>query len=346
MSRPLAIAVPLKEAAQTPEFLRVPLENLPAGRPLTFRLYHSIEGEFILFCGKGRVLRKEERDRLLQNHLTELYIAREELPDYREYLDRLLAELLVDRDIPIDRKVETFYSLAAGIGKEVMEAPQRPESIAGASEVVRVSVSLLAGGKEVIHRLMGLMAGQYDLVTHSIHVTNYGLALARAAGLRDPGAVSELGLGLFLHDVGLRRIPPGLLRRRGLLCAQERSALEKHPLLGVDLLLPGKLLSPVTLGVIRDHHERCDGSGYPNGVTADRLSLEARIAQIAVAFDFLTTNNPTRRAVSSYEAVRSMCREQPGAFDRELLRRFIEIIGLTPEPRAIYLDPIGKVSVP
>jgi HD-GYP domain-containing protein (c-di-GMP phosphodiesterase class II) len=316
-----------KDAVGGASYIRVPLENLPAGRPLPFRLYHSIEGEYILYCGDGKVLKKEERDRLLQNHLTELYIARDDLPRYRDYMDRFLAELLVARDLPIEQKVETFYSLAAGIGTEVMAAPQKPESIASASDVVRVAIALLEGGKEVIHRLMALMGGQYDLVTHSINATNYGLALARVVGVREPRALLNLGLGLFLHDVGLRLLPQSLIQRKGLLSTEERAVLKRHPLLGVELFLPGKHLEESTLAVIRDHHERCDGSGYPHGVGADKLSLEARIAQIATAFDFLTTNNPSRRAVSSYEAVRSMSREQPGAFDQELLRNFIELIG-------------------
>ena len=257
------------------EFVLVPVAHLLPGKPLPFSLYRRVEGEHILFRGAGRALEAREREGILQNHLTGLYISPADLPRYRAYMDGVLKDLILSREIGPGRKVEAFYSLASGIGAEVMRTPDRPESVASASEVVQGTLALLDGGKEILHLLMEVMSGDFDLVSHAINVTNYGLALARAAGIRKSSDLLEMGLGLFLHDVGLRLVPERILRKRGPLSFEERCVLQRHPQLGVDLFQPLGLLPEASIAIIRDHHERCDGSGYPAGIPAERISTGA-----------------------------------------------------------------------
>jgi HD-GYP domain-containing protein (c-di-GMP phosphodiesterase class II) len=314
-------------ALEPRQYVPVPVENLLPGKALPFSLYHEVEGEHILFRGAGRALEKAERDRILQTRFTRLSICSDEMDRYRAYLDGVLKEILVAPGIPIEEKAASFYSLSLGIGGDVLRAPDRSENIAGASEIVRETHAFLGQSRDVLHRFMRLMSSRYDLVASSVNVTAYGLALARAAGIRDIRAILDLGLGLFLHDVGLRLLPDKILTKKGVLTAQDRFAIRRHTLFGVDLFMARNLLPERALVVIRDHHERCDGSGYPNGMTAEKLSTEARIAGIVTAFDFLTTGRPSRRALPSFEAIRSMARENPRAFDPELLRRFIQIVG-------------------
>ncbi len=308
-------------------YLRVPLENLLAGSTLPFSLYYFIDGNFILYRGAGKKFEKGDRAKLLESHITELHVPKSSQVRYRQYLDGCLRRLLASEDLAPAKRVETFYSMAAGIGRDVLEKPDRPESVTGALEVVQSSLVILEGGKEVLHQLMGFMTGHYDLAAHSINVTNYGLAVARAAGLQDPRGLLELGLGLLFHDAGLLKVPARILRKKGPLTFDERAIYAQHPLRGLEIFRGKGLLPDGAVIIIRDHHERLDGSGYPRGVGAGELGMGARIAQIVEEFDSLTSHQPGRRAVSSFDAVRGMGKDQKGAFDPTLLALFVELIG-------------------
>jgi hypothetical protein len=257
-----------------PDYVQVPVESLLPGRALPFSLYYRVDEEHILFRGAGRHLEKPERDRLLQTHLTELYISRSEEEKYRRYMDGVLREVTCAPGIDLDQKVRTFHSLATAVAAEVLRAPDTPEGIASAGNIVRGAFSFLGNGKEVLHRIMGLMAVRHELVAHSLNVTHYGLALALAAGFEEPDAVLGLGLGLLLHDVGFRMIPDRLLEKRGPLSFAERCAVRQHVQLGAQLL-EGRVDGRAR-DVILHHHERCDGSGYPEGLTAADLPIEDR----------------------------------------------------------------------
>ncbi len=306
-------------------YVQVPVESLLPGRPLPFSVYYRIGDDHILFRGAGNRIEGPERDRLLQTHVTGLYIARPELDAFRQYQVSVLEEAVRAAAVPSEGKAEPLYMLAAGIAEEVLREPDRPQSIDRAGEVVRCASSVLAGGNEMLHRVMAVMSVAADLVGRSLNAMHFGLALARAAGIADPARLRDLGLGLLLEDVGLRKVPEHLLARKAPLCGQERRLVERHASLGADLL--ENLLDRRALLVILEHHERCDGSGYPAGRTARDLIPESRIAQIAVAFDDLTSGGANRPGVSSFHALRDMCRERPGAFDPELLRIFVRLVG-------------------
>ncbi len=330
MARPLTQAPPRPgwqgETEGSP-YLRVPIENLLAGSTLPFSLYYFVDGSFILYRGAGKRFEKSDRTKLLDSHITELHVPRTSQARYRQYLDGCLRRLLAATDVAPAKRVEAFYSMAAGIARDVLERPDRAESVTGALEVVQSSLVVLEGGKEVLHRLMGFMTGQYDLAAHSINVTNYGLALARAAGMKEPRTFLELGLGLLFHDAGLLKIPPRILRKKGPLTFDERAVYAQHPLRGFEIFQGKGLLPDVSTAIIRDHHERIDGSGYPRGVGAGELGLGARIAQIVEEFDSLTCHQPGRRAVSTFDAIRGMGKDQKGSFDPTLMGHFVELIG-------------------
>jgi putative two-component system response regulator len=167
---------------------------------------------------------------------------------------------------------------------------------------------------------------------HCERLAAYSIALAQALGLnwRDQLALYRGG---YLHDIGKVAIPDSILFKRGLLNDEEWKTMRLHTIRGEEICKPMKTLAPV-LPIIRSHHERWDGTGYPDGLKGEAIPLLARILQVADIYDALTTSRPYKPAFTHDHAVQLMLEEaQRGWRDPELVTLFAEVAKRTREPQ-------------
>ena len=158
---------------------------------------------------------------------------------------------------------------------------------------------------------------------HSRRVRRYALHLARSIGL-DRGQRRLLGLAAQLHDIGKIGIPDDVLHKPDRLTSEEFAIIREHPGTGERILAP-VVRSRRVLAAIRGHHERLDGSGYPDGLRGDEIPLLARLITIPDCFDALTTSRAYRAALPVYQAL-EIIREGSGKqFQPELTRAFLEL---------------------
>ena len=131
---------------------------------------------------------------------------------------------------------------------------------------------------------------------HSGRVAEYADRIAIRMGL-DAAARNDMRRGALFHDLGKIVIPDAILRKPGALTPEERAVIEEHPVVGHELLAPMKTMRR-TLPVVYHHHERLDGSGYPEGISGSAIPMTVRIVTIADIFDALTTDRAYRGALS------------------------------------------------
>jgi response regulator RpfG family c-di-GMP phosphodiesterase len=160
--------------------------------------------------------------------------------------------------------------------------------------------------------------------THSQRVVAYAseLALTMAPELLDD---PSLEYGFLLHDVGKIGIPDALLRKRGPLDAYERRLVERHPVIGAELLADVALLHGSGLDVVLFHHERWDGLGYPDRVAGPDIPLGARIFAVADTLDAMTADRPYRRALPWGRAVMEIRAETGRQFDPDVVEAFGDV---------------------
>jgi ribonuclease P protein subunit RPR2 len=161
---------------------------------------------------------------------------------------------------------------------------------------------------------------------HSLRVQRYAIELARSidqALLED----ESTEYGFLLHDVGKIGIPDRILLKRGSLEPSERRLLETHTVLGEQLLSGVALLQGQGIQVVRHHHERWDGDGYPDGLQQTEIPLGARVFAVADALDAITSDRPYRRARSWDEAAAEIVRESGRQFDPSVVEAFKERSG-------------------
>jgi len=157
---------------------------------------------------------------------------------------------------------------------------------------------------------------------HADRVTAYGLELAAASGM-DLVEAFELECSFLLHDIGKVAIPDGILFKAGTLDRREREVMERHPVIGEDIISEIAFLEPAR-ALVRHHHERWDGGGYPDGLSGEGIPLAARVFALADALDALTSDRPYRAAVSIAEA-RDVLASSEGQFDPDVLEAFASI---------------------
>ncbi|HQT94110.1 MAG TPA: response regulator [Thermoanaerobaculaceae bacterium] len=161
---------------------------------------------------------------------------------------------------------------------------------------------------------------------HCDRLSLLGARLGQHMGL-DPESVKTLRRAGYLHDIGKIGIPDAVLLKPDKLDEAEWVVMRSHVEIGVQICAPLRTLRPV-LPVIRHHHERRDGSGYPDGLSGDDIPLLARVFQVVDVFDALTNDRPYRKALSAEDAL-GLQREEAarGWWDREVLDAFAVMIG-------------------
>ena len=194
---------------------------------------------------------------------------------------------------------------------------------------------------QVIQRL-GQAAEYKDNETgmHVIRMSYYARQLALAAGFSEAQAEDLLNAAP-MHDVGKIGIPDAILQKPGKLDADEWQVMRSHAEIGAAIIgeHAGGLLK-MARTIALTHHEKWDGSGYPNGLKGEEIALEGRIVAIADVFDALTSERPYKRAWTVEEAIDTMRRDSGVHFDPELIELFIANLPAMLEIKAQWKEPV------
>jgi HD-GYP domain-containing protein (c-di-GMP phosphodiesterase class II) len=177
-------------------------------------------------------------------------------------------------------------------------------------------------------------------------VLRYATELARAV---DPSLLEEPSAeyGFLLHDIGKIGIPDHILRKRGPLTSSERSMLETHTVLGEQMLAGVPLLAGSGLRIVRSHHERWDGTGYPRGLKGEEIPLEGRICAICDVYDALGSKRPYKDAWPVERILEEIAQGSGSHFDPALVRAFLELApGLGQVDLSEASDDIDLDSLP
>jgi HD-GYP domain-containing protein (c-di-GMP phosphodiesterase class II) len=159
---------------------------------------------------------------------------------------------------------------------------------------------------------------------HSERVGAWSRKVAAALGL-PPEQVDMIGQAGLLHDIGKIGIPEAVLRKPGALEAEEWVVMRNHPLIGAQIVAPFDFFAAGAL-MIRHHHERCDGSGYPDGLVGDEIPIGARIIAVTDVYDALTSTRSYRAAVPHATVIGRLEEAAGRTLDDEVVAAFIELL--------------------
>ncbi|MFL5401455.1 MAG: HD-GYP domain-containing protein, partial [Gemmatimonadales bacterium] len=187
----------------------------------------------------------------------------------------------------------------------------------------RNRASLINGVQMLVH---ALEAKDAYTSGHSSRVSRYAMKTAVRFGFTDD-TLENIRLGGELHDIGKIGTREDILNKPGPLNPEEFDHIKAHTTLGEKILAPFLATSPAVLRIVRSHHERMDGSGFPDSLKGDQIALEARIVAVVDAFDAMTTNRAYRPMWPAAEAIGELRRCAGVQFDPEVVEAFLETHG-------------------
>lgn len=248
---------------------------------------------------------------------------------------------LVFFSVPMFLIRQVGAQIIAGTREHVASLQSTREHLEQALAVVQENEQMLTAmvgelqreQEETIRAFSGMLdARDRETEGHSERVVGYALALARALEL-DEALLPNLELGALLHDIGKVGIPDAILLKPGPLTQDEWTIMRQHPLIGTKLVHDNVNLCHA-IPVIRHHHERFDGTGYPDGLAGAAIPLVARIFSIADVYDALVSDRPYRPGMPVAEAVRIIREGNGRQFDPDVVAAFERLIdvGALPPP--------------
>jgi diguanylate cyclase (GGDEF)-like protein/putative nucleotidyltransferase with HDIG domain len=162
---------------------------------------------------------------------------------------------------------------------------------------------------------------------HIRRVQAYAVELAGHCGIRDEKQLLAVRAGALLHDIGKIAIPEYILNKPTVLTETEYEKMKIHPVVGATMLSSIRFPFPL-VEIVKSHHERWDGNGYPGGLAGEEIPLTARILSLVDCYDALTTNRPYRAPMDREKVIELFRREAGHAYDPRVVQTFIENIQL------------------
>jgi putative nucleotidyltransferase with HDIG domain len=242
-------------------------------------------------------------------------------------------------------RVEQAFSDAAsvirGINQTIYSQPER--TLREAGQLIGGIVDELLAAPELAIQVMAEKPGSEDVYFHALNVAVLSMILGRELSL--PGEVVKMvGVGALFHDIGLNEIPARILNNPDTLTKAEREFREMHCQYGHDV---GKKagLPAAALGIILQHHENVDGTGYPKKLKGEAIDPLARLVAIVNAYDNLCNPVNAANALTPHEALAMMFSQQRSRYDARLLQAFIRFMGVYPPGTVVGLsnDALGLV---
>lgn len=234
-----------------------------------------------------------------------------------------IKEAVSDKTLPLDEKANIVYQQSIHLISDVLEQPTA-NNIEGAKEAIVGVVDMILSEKEVSNFLLRITSHDFNTYTHSVNVGFYCICLANSVFYSNNGHnLHELGAAFFLHDLGKVSIPQEIITKPGPLTDSEMDTIRLHPIRGFNILQEAHQVTEECKTVVLQHHERNDGTGYPEGLRGEDIHIYARICSIADVYDALTSDRPYHQNMQTFQALRLMKDEMITHFQKELFEKFV-----------------------
>jgi len=291
----------------------------------------------LVLIAKGTMLTERIINLLKKRNISFLYVE-----------DDRLKDIEVTDSIPVELRVEALNAINEVYEQISMENSKKSRVFDGVSiEKLKLALKDLMKEIKSKNNVINLLADMfsYDSYTfsHSTNVTLYTIAMAIQLDFSEK-QLMEIGIGSMLHDIGKRKIPKEILHKKGKLTQEEYEILKLHTEYGFHILRNEPSISLLSAHCALQHHEKIDGSGYPQGLKGDEIHYYSKILAVADVFDALTSDRPYRKALLPHEAMEVLYAETYTHFDPKYVKVFQQSVATYPVGITVTLNT-GETGV-
>ena len=276
---------------------------------------------------------------------TELKEAAAQLECSTIRVGRVTLEERVPEEKTDSSTIRRMYADAVSVASMVWESARsdaKPDPVAAQSMIDALA-------QAVVHNRSALMAltalKDYDdyTFTHMVNVSILTMAQARGLGIDGP-LLREIGLAALMHDIGKVKTPSEILNKPDKLTDEEFAIMRRHVVDGAEILRSTPEIPSLAPIVAFEHHLRIDGSGYPYGVTRPTLNLATMLCGIADVYDAMRSQRKYQQAFPSERILAVLQRNDGTQFDQNLVRRFVQLLGIYPVGNLVRLNT-GEIAI-
>jgi len=300
-------------------FVPISLESI---EPLIFpdvALYIKTGGNYVLYKSNGRDFSVYDHERLSKNGIEFIFVSKNDMDVITNHMETN-AERLLNSDILSSKaKGKMIYQTSINFVSDIFNNPEKSTDLVRTRRLVENLMSYLSNYPDAISSLETVMTHNYHTFVHSLQVASLTLLMHSERYTLSPDEMLDVGTGAILHDFGKIFVPQEILNKHGKLSDAEVEILRRHPEEGYAYLQDKGVLSPVALTIVRLHHERCDGSGYPLGLDNKNIPRSAQITGVADIYCRLTTDNRGNRTMPPHIAVHLMRNQMKDLFAPTIL---------------------------
>ncbi|MCR4289904.1 MAG: HD domain-containing protein [Candidatus Scalindua sp.] len=311
------------------DFLPITLNSLKADTRIGCDIYLLIRNNgtsrYILYCKNDAAFDNEQKEMLVRKNINKLFIGKEDQQKYSEYLESNLKNILSDDRIESKEKAQIVYGTATNMLRDVFNAPRFKNLERSKTFAYNMIDYILRDGKAA-YNLLKITSHDYYTYTHSVNVATIGSLFAKNIGLGEKD-MKTFCTGMLLHDLGKTKIHSDILNKKGTLTDDEFKEMRKHPEMGVAVLRESGDSFNEEYSIILQHHENCDGSGYPFGLKKEEIHYSSRIVRIIDIYDALTTQRSYSAPQKPYNSLKVIRDEMYHAVDHTMLKSFIKFLG-------------------
>lgn len=282
-------------------------------------LYLRSGGNYVLYKSHGRNFNKQDATRLMANSIDFLYVSPADMEVITEYMEANAERLMKSDKFDNKTKGKIIYQTSINFVGDIFEHPDKVGDFDRSKRLIENLLLYMANDNEALSSLETVMTHNFNTFVHSMQVTALSILIHSEAYLLSRDEMIDVGIGSLLHDIGKIFVPQEVLSKTGKLTDSEIALFRKHPEEGYQYLKERTKLSDISLSIVRDHHERCNGNGYPRGLKGDAISRSAQVGALCDVYCTLTIDRSGRKALPPHLTLQVMKQEMKGAFNERLL---------------------------
>jgi HD-GYP domain-containing protein (c-di-GMP phosphodiesterase class II) len=307
-------------------YVSVAIESIERGIFPDVALYLKSGKNYVLYKSHGREFSQKDAERLMENKIEFLYVSPADREVINEFMESNAGRLLRDDAVENKIKGKIIYQTSVNFVGEIFDNPDKVSDFERGKRLIENLLLYLSNDKQALSSLQSVMSHNYWTFVHSLQVTTLSLLLHSEAYLLSRDELVDVGIGSLLHDFGKTFIAPEILNKTGKFTEDELTILRRHPEEGYRFLKEKTGLSDVSLSIVRYHHERNNGNGFPDGLKESAIPRSAQIAAICDLYCAITIDQTGHKTLPSHFALHIMKNEMKGAFNDRLLDVLEELV--------------------
>ena len=310
------------EEVKIQKYILIDKDYITQHSTLMFDIYIKAGPKVALFLSKETLI--NDTHKITIRDFPALYIPKEQRSDYDDYVALHIRTIAKDHTIPFEMKSTAVYQKAERVMEDLFSNPEALGNMEKSKDLVNDLVATILDDDFTVDSLMAIAAHDYYTHTHSINVSIYALSLGNYLKLPKED-LETLGQAALLHDLGKSKVNTDIINKNGKLDTSEFAEMMNHPAWGHEIAIKMGVTDKRILAGIRFHHEKLDGTGYPDKLKDKQIPLFSRIIAICDIFDALTTRRSYKDPMTTFNAIKLIKNQMQGHVDMSMVDNLIHM---------------------